>query len=103
MYEEASQIANEAVCGIRTVASFCLEEKVMDMYQQKCEATVKLGTQIGLVSGIGFGSSVLALHCTNAFVFYIGAVLVEHGKATFPQLFKVIFFLWISIQVLLWL
>lgn len=93
MYEEASQIASEAVCNIRTIASFCLEEKVMDMYQQKCEATVKLGTRIGLVSGIGFGSSAFVMHCTNALVFYLGAVLVEHGKATFPQLFKVITFL----------
>ncbi|RVX10851.1 ABC transporter B family member 9 [Vitis vinifera] len=91
MYEEASHIVNEALGSIRTVASFCAEEKVMEMYEQKCEATVKQGIRIGLVSGIGFGSSALALHCTNALVFYIGAILVEHGKATFPQLFKVAF------------
>ena len=91
MYEEASHIVNEALGSIRTVASFCAEEKVMEMYEQKCEATVKQGIRIGLVSGIGFGSSALALHCTNALVFYIGAILVEHGQATFPQLFKVAF------------
>ncbi|RVW47429.1 ABC transporter B family member 9 [Vitis vinifera] len=96
MYEEASHIVNEALGSIRTVASFCAEEKVMEMYEQKCEATVKQGIRIGLVSGIGFGSSALALHCTNALVFYIGAILVEHGKATFPQLFKVFFALTIS-------
>ncbi|KAF3449845.1 hypothetical protein FNV43_RR05924 [Rhamnella rubrinervis] len=35
MYEEASQVANDAVGSIRTVASFCSESKVMEMYQKK--------------------------------------------------------------------
>jgi ATP-binding cassette subfamily B (MDR/TAP) protein 1 len=33
-YEEASQVANDAVDSIRTVASFCAEQKMMDMYQK---------------------------------------------------------------------
>ncbi|KAG8051977.1 hypothetical protein GUJ93_ZPchr0001g31545 [Zizania palustris] len=32
MYEEASQVANDAVSSIRTVASFSAEEKVMDFF-----------------------------------------------------------------------
>nr|CAB3476966.1 unnamed protein product [Digitaria exilis] len=35
MYEEASQVANDAVGSIRTVASFSAEEKVMDLYKKK--------------------------------------------------------------------
>jgi ATP-binding cassette, subfamily B (MDR/TAP), member 1 len=89
MYEEASQVANDAVSSIRTVASFCAESKVMDMYSKKCLGPAKQGVRLGLVSGIGFGCSFLALYCTNAFIFYIGSVLVQHGKATFTEVFRV--------------
>ena len=37
------------------------------------------------MSGTGFGFSFLALYGTNAFRFYIGSVLVQHGKTTFPE------------------
>ncbi|KAL5992050.1 hypothetical protein ACLOJK_012963 [Asimina triloba] len=43
MYEEASQVANDAVSGIRTVASFCAEQKAMDVYKRKCEAPKRNG------------------------------------------------------------
>nr|XP_027191250.1 ABC transporter B family member 9-like isoform X1 [Cicer arietinum] len=96
MYEEASQVANDAVSSIRTVASFCAESKVMDMYRKKCTAPEKQGVRLGLVSGIGFGFSFVAIHCMSAFCFYIGSVLVQHGKATFPEVFKVFFSLTIT-------
>ncbi|KAM7505898.1 hypothetical protein LguiB_004802 [Lonicera macranthoides] len=96
MYEEASQIANDAVGSIRTVASFCAEEKVMDMYKRKCEGPMKQGVRLGLVSGAGFGFGSFALFCTNSFCFYIGSVLEQHGKATFGEVFKVFFALTMS-------
>ncbi|XP_073224373.1 ABC transporter B family member 9-like [Cicer arietinum] len=96
MYEEASQVANDAVSSIRTVASFCAESKVMAIYRKKCTAPEKQGVRLGLVSGIGFGLSFAALHCMGAFCFYIGSVLVQHGKATFPEVFKVFFSLTIT-------
>ncbi|KAF5937243.1 hypothetical protein HYC85_024749 [Camellia sinensis] len=43
MYEDASQVANDAVGSIRTVASFCAEEKVMELYREKCEGPLKNG------------------------------------------------------------
>ncbi|XP_027187861.1 ABC transporter B family member 9-like isoform X2 [Cicer arietinum] len=91
MYEEASQVASDAVSSIRTVASFCAEPKVMDMYRKKCLGPQNHGVRLGLVSGVGFGFSFLALYCTNAFTFYIGSVLVQHGKATFPEVLRVFF------------
>ncbi|KAH7521540.1 ABC transporter B family member 9 isoform X2 [Ziziphus jujuba] len=96
MYEEASQVANDAVGSIRTVASFCAEEKVMEMYKKKCEAPMSQGVRLGLISGAGFGFSFFALFCINAFIFYIGAVLEKNGKATFGEVFKVFFALTIS-------
>ncbi|KAG9447576.1 hypothetical protein H6P81_013704 [Aristolochia fimbriata] len=91
MYEDASQVANDAVSSIRTVASFCSEQKVMDLYEKKCEVPRKNGVRQGVVSGIGFGFSNFVLFSTYALCFYVGARLVEDGKAKFAQVFRVFF------------
>ncbi|XP_058085069.1 ABC transporter B family member 21-like [Magnolia sinica] len=91
MYEEASQVASDAVGSIRTVASFCAEEKVMELYKRKCEGPLKKGIRQGLVSGIGFGVSFFLLFCVYATSFYAGARLVEDGKTTFTKVFRVFF------------
>ncbi|KAK0603612.1 hypothetical protein LWI29_006809 [Acer saccharum] len=91
MYEEASQVATDAVGNMRTVASFCAEKKMMDLYHNKCEGPMKQGVRRGLVSGAGFGFSFFVLYCTNAFTFYIGSLLVKGGKATAAEVFKVFF------------
>ncbi|KAK9151120.1 hypothetical protein Syun_009429 [Stephania yunnanensis] len=57
MYEEASQVANDAVGSIRTIASFRAEEKVTQLYKQKCEGPMKTNIRQGSISGIGFGFS----------------------------------------------
>ncbi|XVF80460.1 hypothetical protein PTKIN_Ptkin15bG0075500 [Pterospermum kingtungense] len=91
MYEEASQVANDAVGSIRTVASFCAEEKVMQLYKKKCEAPMKAGIRQGLISGLGFGISYFLLFSFYATSFYAGAQLVEHGKTSFSAVFQVFF------------
>ncbi|KAF5462334.1 hypothetical protein F2P56_018353, partial [Juglans regia] len=82
MYVEASQVANDAVGSIRTVASFCAEEKVMNLYRSKCEGPRKAGIKQGLITGTGYGTSFGLLFLAYATFFYAGAQLVEAGKAT---------------------
>ncbi|XP_062097770.1 ABC transporter B family member 11-like [Humulus lupulus] len=89
--KEASQVANDSVGSIRTIASFCAEEKVMELYKKKCEGPVKTGIWQGMISGIAFGLSFLLLFCVYATSFYAGARLVEDGKASFSDVFKVFF------------
>ncbi|KAJ1289132.1 hypothetical protein BS78_02G141500 [Paspalum vaginatum] len=89
-YEEASQVATDAVGGIRTVASFSAENKVMDAYEKKCGPP---GIKEGVVGGLGFGFSFLAFYCTYALCFYVGARFVQQGTATFPEVFRVFFVL----------
>ncbi|CAL4964049.1 unnamed protein product [Urochloa decumbens] len=89
MYEEASQVANDAVSSIRTVASFSAEEKVMDLYKKKCEGPLRTGIRTGIISGIGFGVSFFLLFGVYAASFYAGARLVEDNKTTFPKVFRV--------------
>ncbi|XP_050363409.1 ABC transporter B family member 11-like [Argentina anserina] len=89
MYEEASQVASDAVGSIRTVASFCAEEKVMELYRRKCEGPMKAGIREGLINGTGFGVSFFFLFCVYATSFYAGAQLVKAGKTTFSDVFQV--------------
>lgn len=89
LYEEASQVANDAVGSIRTIASFCAEEKVMDMYKKKCEGPVSNMVKQGFVSGLGFGLSFSLLFLVYAASFYTGARLVEDGKITFSDVYRV--------------
>ncbi|KAJ6323369.1 hypothetical protein OIU76_010809 [Salix suchowensis] len=91
MYEEASQVANGAVRNIRTVASFCSEEKVIGLYQRACEGPLKTGIRQGLVSGIGFGLSFFLLFTVYATCFYAGSRLVSAGDTTFYAVFRVFF------------
>ncbi|XP_057439153.1 ABC transporter B family member 4-like [Lotus japonicus] len=91
MYEEASQVANDAVGSIRTIASFCAQEKVMELYSRKCEGPVKTGIQRGLISGIGFGVSFFLLFSVYATTFHVGARFVGAGMASFSDVFQVLF------------
>ncbi|KAJ8621637.1 hypothetical protein MRB53_030166 [Persea americana] len=91
MYEEASQVANDAVSCIRTVASFCAEQKVMDLYEKKCEAPIKHGRRQGIVSGVAYGFSFAVLYFSYACIFYVGAKFVERGSATSNQVFRAFF------------
>ena len=89
MYEEASQVATEAIGSIRIVASFCAEKRVMDKYNQKCQASRDQGIRTGIVGGLGFGFSYLMLYASSALCYYVGAKFVSQGKSTFGDVFKV--------------
>ncbi|KAK0607361.1 hypothetical protein LWI29_013844 [Acer saccharum] len=96
MYEEASQVASDAVGSIRTVASFCAEEKMMQLYQKKCDGPIKAGIRQGLISGLGLGLSFFFFFFVYAVSFYVGAILVDRGKATFTEVFHVFLALTLS-------
>lgn len=89
MYEEATEVASDAVGNMRTVASFCLEEKVMEVHQNKCAGPVRLGIRHGLLSGAGFGMSFFLLYSVYAASYYAGARLVDARKITFADVFRV--------------
>ncbi|KAE8819711.1 ABC transporter B family member 4 [Hordeum vulgare] len=91
MYEDASQVATDAISSIRTVASFCSEKRITRIYDQKCEASRNQGVRTGIVGGIGFGFSFLMLYLTYGLCFYVGAQFVRHGQSNFGDVFKVFF------------
>ncbi|XP_057807624.1 ABC transporter B family member 11-like isoform X2 [Salvia miltiorrhiza] len=103
MNEKASQVANDSVGNMRTVASFCVQEKIMKIYKEKCEGPATSGTKLGLIGGIGFGLSICFLYLVYAASFYTGARLVEDGKATTSEVFRVFFVLsMVAIAISTW-
>ncbi|XP_050216410.1 ABC transporter B family member 21-like isoform X2 [Mercurialis annua] len=88
MYEEASQIATDAISSIRTVASFCAEGKVMELYQKNCDGPFKARVRRALISGIGLGLSFFFVFFVYAVSFYVGAHLVDQGKTTFTEVLQ---------------
>ncbi|XP_051225570.1 ABC transporter B family member 11 [Lolium perenne] len=91
MYEDASQVATDAISSIRTIASFCSEKKITTIYDHKCEASMSQGVRTGIVGGIGFGFSFFMLYLTYGLCFYVGAQFVRHGQSDFGGVFKVFF------------
>jgi ATP-binding cassette subfamily B (MDR/TAP) protein 1 len=89
MYEDASQVAADAVGSIRTVASFCAEGKVMELYNDKCKVPLQKGVRQGFVSGAAFGFSNFVMYASYALCFWFGGKLVKEGKAEFQEVFKV--------------
>ncbi|GFQ04424.1 ABC transporter b family member 11 [Phtheirospermum japonicum] len=89
MYEEASQLVNDAISNIRTVASFCAQERIIETYKKKCEGPATNGTRQGLISGIGFGVSICLLYLVYATTFYAGARFVQDKKITTSDIFRV--------------
>lgn len=96
LYEEASKVVTDAVGSIRTVASFCAEDRVMELYMQKCRGPIKTGIKQGLISGIGFGTSFFLMYSVYAVSFYAGARLIDDGKTTPAAVFRVFFALLMS-------
>uniref|UniRef100_A0ACD5YPE4 Uncharacterized protein n=1 Tax=Avena sativa TaxID=4498 RepID=A0ACD5YPE4_AVESA len=91
MYEQASTIASDAISNIRTVASFCAEEKILESYRKKCDGPVRQGVHRGIISGAGYGFSYTLLFCFYAASFYVGASFVRKERAEVDQVFQVFF------------
>eukprot|EP01018_Ginkgo_biloba_P027952 Gb_13239 [translate_table: standard] len=71
MYEEASQVANDVIGSIRTIASFCVEDKVMSFYSKKCRTPLQSGILQGFISGFGLGFSNFVLFLVYALSFWV--------------------------------
>ncbi|KAF3659585.1 ABC transporter B family member 12 [Capsicum annuum] len=87
-YEKASRVVNDAVSNIRTVASFCVEEKVVELYKKESNGPIMAGTGQGMISGISYGitsSFILLVYAASA---YAGARLVQDGKISITDTFR---------------
>ncbi|KAG6543543.1 hypothetical protein Mapa_015037 [Marchantia paleacea] len=88
-YEIASRVASDAVSNIRTVASFCAEEKVVAFYEQSCRQPLQNGVKQGVISGIALGVATFTLFGAYALGFWAGSKFVGLGRMTFDDVFRV--------------
>ena len=56
-YLKANMLAGEAVSNIRTVAAFCAEEKILDLYACELVEPSKRSFNRGQIAGIFYGIS----------------------------------------------
>ncbi|GAA0167368.1 ATP-binding cassette [Lithospermum erythrorhizon] len=96
LHEEQSKVASDAFWSMKTVASFCAEHKVIDLYQRKSIATLMYRFKIGCISSLFAGLSRFTFYLANSLCFYAGAVLVQHEKAMILDVIKVYLALTIS-------
>ena len=93
-YNEAGAIVMEAAINIRTVASFCNEEKFIKKFNDKIDGPMNEARRKGLLSGFGFGLSQFMMFSFFAVMFYVAAVLQDKEglslKGFFISLFAII-------------
>ncbi|MQL96681.1 hypothetical protein Taro_029358 [Colocasia esculenta] len=87
-YLKANMLAAEAVSNIRTVAAFCSEEKVMDLYSRELEEPSRQSFRRGQVAGILYGVSQFFIFSSYALALWYGSVLMGKGLASFKSVMK---------------
>lgn len=90
-HNNASQVLQESIAGVRTVTSFNAKGRVVDLYKEKLAVPLKKGTQKGLITGIAFGFSQFILFATMGGTFYAGAFLLDRGLLNFDEMLTVFF------------
>ncbi|RDX99582.1 ABC transporter B family member 10, partial [Mucuna pruriens] len=86
-YLKANMLAGEAVSNIRTVAAFCSEEKILDLYANELVDPSKRSFQRGQIAGIFYGISQFFIFSSYGLALY-GSVLMEKELASFKSIMK---------------
>ncbi|KAL3698915.1 hypothetical protein R1sor_012991 [Riccia sorocarpa] len=87
-YSRASMIAGEAVGNIRTVAAFCAEGKVLELFQYSLAQPAKNSVIRGHIAGFGYGISQFTMFSSYGLAFWYASVLVQNREAQFGDIIK---------------
>lgn len=79
-YLKANMLAGEAVSNIRTVAAFCSEEKVLDLYRHELVEPSKRSFTRGQIAGIFYGISQFFIFSSYGLALWYFAL-----ASSFPQ------------------
>lgn len=88
-FATANQTASEAFSSIRTVAAFCMEDKVADLYKEQLREPTKSARQRILFAGIGFGFTQLTIFAIFSVAFWYAGLEVSRGYSSFVDVMKV--------------
>ncbi|KAJ0968074.1 hypothetical protein J5N97_024991 [Dioscorea zingiberensis] len=87
-YLKANMLAAEAVSNMRTVTSFCLEDKVVKLYASELDSPAKHSLQRGHITGIVYGFSQFCLFSSYGLAMWYGSVLMAKDLISFPSVIR---------------
>ncbi|KAL8552874.1 hypothetical protein ACS0TY_001523 [Phlomoides rotata] len=87
-YLKANMLAGEAVSNIRTVAAFCAEGKVLDLYARELTEPAKSSFRRGQAAGIFYGVSQFFIFSSYGLALWYGSTLMEKGLSGFKSVMK---------------
>lgn len=87
-YLKANMLAGEAVSNIRTVAAFCSEEKVLELYARELVEPSKRSFTRGQIAGIFYGISQFFIFSSYGLALWYGSVLMGKELASFKSVMK---------------
>ncbi|EFJ32986.1 ATP-binding cassette transporter [Selaginella moellendorffii] len=88
VYARASVVAGEAVSNIRTVAAFCGESKVLELFNRQLEGIKKNSFARGQVAGLGYGLAQCCLYSSYGLALWYAAKLIKDGDSSFGPVIK---------------
>ncbi|KAJ3099209.1 ATP-binding cassette, sub-B (MDR TAP), member 4 [Phlyctochytrium bullatum] len=90
-YQNASDVANEAIDQIRTVATLGKEKRFLDAYKADIEKPHQFAVRGAFISAIGFAIAQGMIFFAYSLAFYTGSQFVIQGFMTPQNVFKVMF------------
>ncbi|KAE9459295.1 hypothetical protein C3L33_08793, partial [Rhododendron williamsianum] len=87
-YLKANMLASESVSNIRTVAAFCSEEKVLDLYAQELVEPSRKSLTRGQIAGIFYGVSQFFIFSSYGLALWYGSVLMGKEISSFKSIMK---------------
>ncbi|PKI46864.1 hypothetical protein CRG98_032675 [Punica granatum] len=87
-YLRANMLAGEAVSNIRTVAAFCAEDKVLDLYSRELIEPSRRSFSRGQMAGIFYGISQFFIFSAYGLALWYGSVLMGKELASFKSVMK---------------
>ncbi|XP_040989621.1 ABC transporter B family member 2-like [Juglans microcarpa x Juglans regia] len=92
-YLKANMLATEAVSNVRTVAAFCAEEKILDLYARELVEPSRRSFVRGQIAGIFYGICQFFIFSSYGLALWYGSVLMGKGLASFKSVMKAFFVL----------
>ena len=90
-YKESSNLITESMNHIRTVNSFGSEDIVERKYSEKLLEPMTLGVKKGMISGIMYGITQIAMFFIFGLVFYLGIVFMNRNGLAVDNVFTAIY------------
>lgn len=87
-YLKANMMATEGVSNIRTVAAFCAEEKLIDMFSRELEEPRKKSFIRGQIAGFFYGISQFSMFSSYGLALWYASTLIKNYEASFGSVMK---------------